>query len=204
MAVRLVRLVVVGTSLGGLHALQLLLAALPPHFRPPVAIVQHRTKHGGGTLVDLLQAVCPLPVLEPEDKEPIRDGHVYIAPADYHLLVEKSGGVLALSTEGPVNHSRPSIDVLFETAADAYGASLLAVVLTGASDDGARGAVRVAERGGTVLIQDPASAASAIMPKAAAARTPTARTYPLEQMGARLIALCAASGPAGPPQPRSG
>jgi two-component system chemotaxis response regulator CheB len=195
-------LVVVGTSLGGLNALQVLLGALPAQFRTPIAIVQHRTKQGGSTLVDLLQAICALPVREPEDKEPIHEGHVYLAPPDYHLLVEP--GHLALSTEAPVNHSRPSIDVLFETAADAYGPELIAVVLTGASDDGARGALRVGQRGGTVLIQDPASAHSATMPAAAAARTGPARTYALEQVAPRLIALCAspASASASPPSVR--
>jgi two-component system chemotaxis response regulator CheB len=186
-------LVAVGTSLGGLHALQIVLGGLPPHFPAPLAIVQHRTKTSEGTLRQLLQLACRLPVLEPEDKEPIRPGHVYLAPPDYHLLVERDH--LALSTEGPVNHSRPSVDVLFETAADAFGPDLLAVVLTGASDDGARGAQRVAERGGQVLIQDPASAHSGIMPAAAAARTASARTYPLEELGARIIALCLPSGP---------
>jgi two-component system chemotaxis response regulator CheB len=190
-------MVVVGTSLGGLHALQVLLACLPPHFRAPVAIVQHRTRSSDGGLRDLLQAVCRLPVIEPEDKERIEAGHVYLAPADYHLLVE--GDHLALSTEGPVNHSRPSIDVLFESAAHACGPELVAVVLTGASEDGARGAQRVAERGGTVLIQDPASAASAIMPAAAAARIAATRTYSLQEVGARLIALCAGGRPSAPP-----
>jgi two-component system chemotaxis response regulator CheB len=189
-------LVVVGTSLGGLNALRALLASLPPDFSTPLAIVQHRGKGGDGGLRDLLQTSSPLPILEPDDKEPIRAGHVYLAPADYHLLVE--GGHLALSTEAPVNHSRPSIDVLFESAADAYGSALVAVVLTGASDDGARGAVRVGQRGGTVIIQDPSSAESAIMPAAAAARTAATRTYTLAELGAQLIALCAAP-PAAPP-----
>jgi two-component system, chemotaxis family, protein-glutamate methylesterase/glutaminase len=182
-------MVVVGTSLGGLHALQVLLACLPPHFRAPVAIVQHRARASEGGLRDLLQAVCRLPVVEPEDKEPIEPGHVYLAPADYHLLVE--GDHLALSTEGPVNYSRPSIDVLFESAAHTCGPHLVAVVLTGANEDGARGAQRVAAGGGTVLIQDPALAESAIMPAAAAARIAATRTYSLEEVGARLIALCA-------------
>jgi two-component system, chemotaxis family, protein-glutamate methylesterase/glutaminase len=185
-------MVVIGASLGGVQALQILLSALPAGFRSPVAIVQHRGRGSDSGLCSLLQAGCPLPVIEPEDKEPLQPGRVYLAPPDYHLLVERDH--LALSTEGPVNHSRPSIDVLFETAADAYGPELIAVVLTGASDDGARGAERVALRGGTVLIQDPATAQSAIMPAAAVARTAATRTYSLEEVAARLIVLCA-----GPP-----
>jgi two-component system chemotaxis response regulator CheB len=199
-------MVVVGASLGGLQALQLVLAALPPHFRAPMAIVQHRSKSNDSRLCNLLQAVCPLPVTEAEDKEPLRPGRVYLAPADYHLLVEVASAPaqalgppaqgrhdahLALSTEAPVNYSRPSIDVLFESAADVYGPALVAVVLTGSSEDGARGAERVGQRGGTVLIQDPASAQSAIMPAAAAARTAATRTYSLEEVARRLIALCA-------------
>ncbi len=189
-------LIVVGTSLGGLNALRTLLGALPSGFPTPLAIVQHRGKvTGDSALRDLLQGSSALPVLEPDDKEPIRAGHVYLAPADYHLLVE--GDHLTLSTEAPINHSRPSIDVLFESAAEAYGPGLVAVVLTGASHDGARGAVRVSERGGTVIIQDPASAESAIMPAAAAARTAATRTYTLQEIAARLVALCPPS-PAAP------
>jgi two-component system chemotaxis response regulator CheB len=195
-------LVAIGTSLGGLNALQVVLAALPADFPAPLAIVQHRTKEGGATLAKLLQASCRLAVVEPEDKEPIRAGHVYLAPADYHLMVETAapGGPphLCLSTEGPVNHSRPSIDVLFETAAEAFGPQVVAVVLTGASEDGARGAERVRRHGGTVLIQDPASAQSAVMPLAAMARTAAARSYSLPEVAARLIALC---GPASAPAP---
>jgi two-component system chemotaxis response regulator CheB len=203
-------MVVIGASLGGLKALQVVLAALPPHFNAPMAIVQHRTRSNDTRLRDLLQAVCSLPVLEAEDKEPVRPGRVYLAPADYHLLVELGWGRsqrsalqepsdahLTLSTEAPVNYSRPSIDVLFESAADVYGPDLVAVVLTGSSDDGARGAERVGQCGGTVLIQDPASAQSAIMPAAAAARPAATRTYSLDEVAGRLVALCA-----DPPHPR--
>jgi two-component system chemotaxis response regulator CheB len=186
-------LVVVGTSLGGLNALQILLGGLPQPLQSAVAIVQHRSKGVETGLCDLLQAASRAPVAEPEDKEPIQRGRVYLAPGDYHLLVERSDQQyhLALSTEGPVSYARPSIDVLFESAADAYGPALVAVVLTGANEDGAAGAARVRQRGGTVMIQDPASAASGIMPAAAAARVPDALTYPLEALAAALSRLCA-------------
>ncbi len=112
-------IVVVGTSLGGLKALQALLAGLPKDFPLPVVIVQHRGKDSGDPLVALLQSATPLLVREAEDKQPMAPGVVYLAPADYHLLVEAGG--FMLSTDAPVVFARPSVDVLFESAADAYG-----------------------------------------------------------------------------------
>ena len=181
-------IVVVGTSLGGLHALREVLGGLPSSFSTPVVIAQHRVKQGGGDLAGLLQAACPLRVCEPEDKQPLTPGWVYLAPPDYHLLVEP--GFLALSTEAPVNHARPSLDVLFETAADAYGPGVIGVVLTGSNDDGARGARRIQQRSGTVIIQDPTAAVSGIMPAAAQARTGIIRTYALNQIPPLLVELC--------------
>src|SRR5690554_969399 len=109
------RLIVIGCSLGGLNALQVVLGGIPRGFGLPIVLVQHRGKHPDEALSRLLGAHCALPVREPQDKERIEAGHVYVAPADYHLLVER--GTLALSTEAPVNYARPSIDVLFESAA---------------------------------------------------------------------------------------
>ena len=160
-------IVVVGTSLGGLKALQTLLAGLPKDFPLPVAIVQHRGKASGDGLAAFLQTASALQVREAEDKEPIVPGMVYLAPADYHLLVES--GAFMLSTEAPVAFSRPSVDVLFESAADAYGAGVIGVVLTGANIDGARGAVAIKRRGGLVVVQDPATAEAVAMPEAARA-----------------------------------
>jgi two-component system chemotaxis response regulator CheB len=186
-------LVVIGTSLGGLNALQVVLARLPHPLRPAVAIVQHRIKGAETGLTTLLQAASRAPVREPEDKEAIEPGHIYLAPGDYHLLVERhaDGHHLALSTEGPVCWARPSIDVLLESAADAYGPALVAVILTGANEDGANGALRVRQRGGTVLVEDPATAVSSIMPAAAAARAGVTRTHPLKDLADELAALCA-------------
>jgi len=194
--------VVVGTSLGGLHALREILGGLPAGFSIPVVIAQHRVKSGGGDLAGLLQAVCPLRVWEPEDKEPLSPGMVYLAPPDYHLLVEP--GSLALSTEAPVNHARPSLDVLFESAADAYGEGVIGVVLTGSNEDGARGARRIQQRGGTVIIQDPSAAVSGIMPAAAQARTGIIRTYSLGQIARLLVELCPGSDPLSPVRGRVG
>jgi two-component system, chemotaxis family, protein-glutamate methylesterase/glutaminase len=179
-------LVVIGTSLGGLHALQVLLGGLPRTFTVPIVIVQHRGKHPDDALTRLLAAHCPLVVSEPLDKDPIEPGHVYIAPADYHVLVER--GNLALSTEAPVNYARPSIDVLFETAAESYTTGVVGVVLTGANHDGALGAARIKQRGGRVVVQDPASAESRPMPLAAIDST-GARPTPLEQIAPLLVSL---------------
>ncbi len=161
------KMVVVGTSMGGLHALQVLLPGLPKRFPLPVAIAQHRHWDSDDSLCLFLQQYCALPLSEPEDKDAIAPGHVYLAPPDYHLLVDV--GHFALSTEAPVCHARPSINVLFETAADAYGEKVIGVILTGASDDGSEGIVSIKERGGLAIVQEPTTAESPTMPKAAIA-----------------------------------
>jgi two-component system chemotaxis response regulator CheB len=183
-------LVVVGTSWGGLQAVSRLLSDLPPDFEPPVAIAQHRhpdSQHG--TLQDLLQRQITRPVVEVEDKLAVEPGHVYVAPPDYHLLVER--GRFALSVDDRVRYARPSIDVLFESAADVYGERLIGIILTGANDDGARGLARIREVGGVALIQEPSSATKRAMPEAAIAATPAAAILPLEEIGAYIRELCA-------------
>jgi len=180
-------LVVIGCSLGGLEATQGLLAALPPTM-PAIAIVQHRLAGDEDRLSRLLRAHSRMPVIEPDDKTPITPGHVYIAPADYHLLVEI--GWFALTVDPPVKHARPSIDVLFETAARAYGPRVIGVVLTGASDDGADGAKAIRDRGGLVIVQDPKSAMSPIAPKAAIERAGADKVRPLAEIPSALATLC--------------
>lgn len=161
------QLVVVGTSLGGMRALEIVLRGLMPDFPLPIAVVQHRGTDAGAQsqLAMLLQTHCALPVGEAEDKEPIVGGRVYLAPPDYHLLVDDNH--FALSTDERVSYARPSIDVLFESAAEVYRRAVVAVLLTGASSDGTRGAKRVRERGGKVVAQDPRTAESPVMPQAA-------------------------------------
>jgi len=155
--------VVVGASWGGLHAVGDLLSELDGRCSLAVVIAQHRSADSSAEgYVQWVQQRCPLPVVEAEDKRPLEPGHVYVAPSDYHLLVDE--GQLALSLEGAVRFSRPSIDVLFESAAESYGDRVVAVVLTGANDDGCRGALAVKDAGGTVLVQDPASAERPEMP----------------------------------------
>jgi len=182
------KIVVVGTSLGGLNALHTLLDGLPADFKVPVAIVQHRRAASDDGLSGLLQKHTALPVAEAEDKEEIVPGRIYLAPADYHLLVER--GNFALSTDPPVYHARPSIDVLFESAADAYGDSVIGVILTGSNQDGALGLAAIKRRGGIAVVQDPATAESDAMPEAAIAATGTDRILMLEEIAAFIARIC--------------
>jgi two-component system chemotaxis response regulator CheB len=182
-------LVAIGASLGGLAALSTVLGALPEGFPAAVAVVQHRRAGEDSLLAEILARATRLPVREPMDKEPATPGTVYLAPADYHLLVED--GSFALSTEAAVAYARPSIDVLFESAAHAYGRRLVAVLLTASSEDGAAGIAAAAERGGYTVVEDPASAASPIAPLAALRRTRVRRVLPLAEIGPHLAALVA-------------
>jgi two-component system chemotaxis response regulator CheB len=183
------QLIVIGTSLGGLNALSRLLAHFPSAFPVPIAVVQHRGSGGDGQLAMLLAERSRLRIVDAEDKMPLQPGHCYLAPPDYHLLVEE-GGTIALSTDPPVRSARPSIDVLFESAAHVYRDATIGVVLTGASADGADGLRAIKDRGGAAVVEDPASAESATMPSAALAATPVAAVLPLARIGDYLIALC--------------
>ena len=182
-------LVLLGASWGGLHAVSTILGALPDAIAAPIVVVQHRARAGDGLLAELLQACTARRVHDVEDKEPILPDAVYVAPADYHLLVEE--GHFSLTTDPVVRYSRPSIDVTMVAAAEAFGPRALAVVCTGANDDGARGARRVVDRGGAALVQDPTTAEVRTMPDAAcrelataeAARWDVAR---LDDLGARV------------------
>lgn len=177
--------VVIGASAGALEALSILLPALPADYRLPLMVVVHVPPDKPSVLVDLFQQKCHIRVREAEDKAPIEQGTVYFAPPDYHLLIEKDKS-LALSSDEPVLFSRPSVDVLFETAADAYGPGLLAVVLTGANQDGANGLRAVMNAGGTVIVQRPEDAFASAMPEAALAASPEAQTFSLEEIALYL------------------
>jgi two-component system chemotaxis response regulator CheB len=187
-----VSVVVVGASWGGLAALSQLVAGLPADFSVPVAVVQHRSRHADNLLAGLLQDVSKLRVIDVEDKEPLEPGSVYIAPANYHMMVEE--GHLSLTTDPVVRFSRPSIDVMFVSAGDAYPGRTLGVVLTGANDDGARGLRHIVNRGGRAIVQDPATAESKAMPAAALAAVPEAEVLPLEKIAPRLVQIAATSG----------
>jgi two-component system chemotaxis response regulator CheB len=172
-----------------MHALETILASLPGDFCVPIVVAQHRHKRSNEGLPAHLRRVTHLPVVDADDKQWIQPGHVYLAPADYHLLVEK--GELSLSVDEAVRYSRPSIDVLFESAADAYGAALVGVVLTGANEDGARGAKRIKRLGGVVIVQDPKTAEAATMPQAAIDSVGVDQILPLDKIASALIARCA-------------
>jgi len=177
------RVVVVGCSLGGMRALEVILRGLAPDFPLPIAIVQHRGADWEGQqsqLARLLQLHSAIPIAEAGDKDPLVGGRVYLAPPDYHLLVDD--GSLALSVDARVYHARPSVDVLFESAAEAYRDGVLGVLLTGASADGTAGAQRIKARGGTVVAQDPKTAESPIMPGAAISAGVVDRVLPLGEI----------------------
>jgi two-component system chemotaxis response regulator CheB len=161
-----VKAVVIGASAGAVQALLHILPLLPADFPLPVLAVVHVPPDRPNALVSLFQTKCRIKVKEAEDKEPALGGVVYFAPSDYHLLVEADGS-LSLSSDELVNHSRPSIDVLLESSADAFGPRLTGIILTGANDDGARGLKAVMEAGGTVIVEDPLSAFASTMPEAA-------------------------------------
>jgi two-component system chemotaxis response regulator CheB len=184
-------LIVVGCSLGGMQALQVVLEQIPKDFTVPIAVVQHRHRRSNEALPLFLAKTSKLPVVDVEDKQFIRPGAVYLAPANYHLLVER--GVFTLSVDEAVAYSRPSVDVLFESAADAYAKGVVAVVLTGANSDGARGVKRVKARGGFVVVQAPETAEAPAMPEAAIAAARVDRILPLDRIGPYLVELCRAN-----------
>lgn len=186
--------VVIGASAGGVEALSVLLPALPADGQAAVFVVLHLPRERPSLLVDVFGGKCAAPVREAQDKEPVEPGAVYFAPPDYHLLVDE-GPRTALSADELVNFSRPSVDVLFESAADAYGGRLLGIVLTGASHDGARGLSAVARAGGRTVVQRPDTAEVPSMPESALARTPSAAALALEEIAALLAALPRRSAP---------
>lgn len=180
--------IVIGGSAGSIEALAVLLPALPATQRAAVFIVLHLPRDRPSLLCDIFQPRCALPLREAQDKEPVEAGTVYFAPPDYHLLVD-AGPTLALSVDDPVHFSRPSIDVLFESAADAYAGRLLAILLSGANYDGARGIAAVQAAGGTTIVQDPESAPMSTMPEAALQLCTPAHVLPPQRIADWLAAL---------------
>ena len=180
--------IVIGASAGAIEALTRILPAIPAGYPLPLLIVVHLPHDMKSTLADLFVPKCRIEVKEAEDKEIVRPGVAYFAPPNYHLLVE-SDGALSLSSDEPELFSRPSINVLFESAADAYGTGLVGIVLTGASNDGARGLLAVGEAGGLALAQDPQTAEIRTMPEAALALCPGARSMSLSEIAGLLTQL---------------
>ena len=180
--------VVIGCSTGGLDALYHILPALPRSFSQPVIVVSHTTADGGARLAELLEHKCLLPVRVAEDKGKINKGTIYVAPGGYHLLAE-SDHSFSLSMDEKVCNVRPSIDVLFESAAEVWEDRLLAILLTGGNNDGTAGLKAIREAGGMTIAQDPITAEADIMPRSAIAAHVVDRILPLSGIGAALTAL---------------
>ena len=180
-------IIVIGTSRGGLKALQELLPELDNTFQVPIVIVQHRGKESEIGLCEFLSNYSALPISEPDDKELIMPGHIYLAPRDYHLLIENRS--FALSIDPPIGFARPSIDLLFECAADEYRQDATGVILTGRNRDGARGLAAINRRGGLTIVQDPESAEFREMPDAAISQTEVDWVLPLKGIANRLVEL---------------
>ncbi|MEO7057269.1 MAG: chemotaxis protein CheB [Caldimonas sp.] len=180
--------VVIGASAGGVEALCTLLPTIAIGTRTSFFIVLHLPRDRPSLLARIFQDRCALPVREAQDKEPVAAGTVYVAPPDYHLLLDE-GPRIALSTDDPVNFSRPAIDVLFESAADLYADRLLAIVLTGGNRDGAAGLAAVAAAGGGLVVQDPSGAQVSVMPESALQRNPGSEVLSLEAIGRLLAGL---------------
>jgi two-component system chemotaxis response regulator CheB len=189
-----VEAVVIGTSAGGVEALSVLLPALTAGVRASFFIVLHLPRERPSLLVDIFAPRCALRVCEAEDKEPIAPGTIYFAPPDYHLLVDR-GPQLVLSADDLVNFSRPSIDVLFESAADVYGPRLLGLILTGASSDGAHGLEVVRRAGGLTVVQRPDESHASTMTEAAIRRGPADFVLPLDDIARLLQSLDPAATP---------
>ncbi len=186
--------VVIGASAGGVDALMTLLADLPAQWRLPVVVVLHLPENHESRLAEVFRPRTPLAVCEAADKAPVAPGTLYFAPPGYHLSIERDRS-FSLSCEPPVSYSRPSIDVLMSSAADAYGRALAGMLLTGANEDGASGMLRIHQAGGLTAVQDPAEALVATMPGAALKRHTPDFVFPLRELRALLLQLDSAHAP---------
>ncbi|MGH8021571.1 MAG: chemotaxis protein CheB [Opitutaceae bacterium] len=180
-------MIVIGGSLGGADSVRRILEQLPETLPVPVVVARHRYPESDDLLPQALQRATSLPVIEVTDKEEILPGRAYVAPANYHLLVDD--GCFSLSTDSKVNHARPSIDVLFESAADWIGSGVIGVVLSGATSDGAAGAREIQRHGGSVLVEHPDTAVCRIMPQAAIDATRTTGIHPVDEIPQVLLSL---------------
>jgi two-component system chemotaxis response regulator CheB len=185
-------MIVIGASIGGARAVKTLLQALPPDFPDSLVVVLHRHRDSDLALIEFLQEDSPLPVREIEDKQPVEPGILFVAPPDYHILIDQ--GRFSLSIDEPVRYARPSVDVLFESAAAAGYANLVGVILTGGGGDGASGAAAIEAAGGKILVQSPEEAAGSDMPKAALAGTRNAEVQDLKGIAQRITELARAHG----------
>lgn len=182
--------IVIGASAGGLQALKMVLSSLPASFPFSIAIVQHIAESSENFMAELLNQASRITVKEAEDKESICPGIAYVAPPGYHLLIEPDRS-FSLSVDERINHARPSIDVLFESAAEAFDEALIGIILTGANADGAQGLKTIKEYGGLAIVEDPESAEHPAMPKAALAATTVDHVVTLERLVPLLLHLTA-------------
>jgi len=180
-------IIVIGASLGGIEAFEIIFSSLTAKFPLPIAVVLHRGRDSGETLCNVLQKYSPLKIKEAEDKEPAMKGNIYVAPADYHLIAEK--GYFALSIDKQVNYARPSIDVLFESAADSYKNKVTGVILTGLNRDGTDGMKAIKSKGGFTIAQDPDTAESSFMPESVINNVETDKILPVNEIGHFLSRL---------------
>ena len=180
--------IVIGVSSGGMTALKFMFSVLPASFNIPIIAVQHISAHSNNEWIELLNEKSNLTVKEADEKQKIKSGKVYVAPSNYHLLIEKDK-TFSLTIEERVNFARPSIDVLFESAAEAYKEKLIGIVLTGSNNDGAKGLQRIKECGGLAVVQDPETAESPYMPTSAIATVQPDYILSLEKIVQLLIKL---------------
>ena len=180
--------IVVGVSSGGLNAMKIMFSLLPREFSIPIVIVQHIGAQSENIWVQLLKDKCKLEIKEADEKEIIEIGKIYIAPPNYHLLIEQDK-TFTLTVDERVNYARPSIDVLFETAAEAYQNRLVGIVLTGSNNDGSKGLKRIKEYGGLTIVQQPDTAESSFMPASAIATVQPDYILPLEAIINLLIEI---------------
>lgn len=185
--------VVIGSSTGGMDALRTILEVLPKNFSVPILVAQHISPHSDNYLAKFLDNACKVSVKEAEEKEKAIPGYVYLAPPNYHLLVEKDRSI-SLSVEARVSYARPSIDVLFESAAEAYNRGLIGIILTGANYDGSKGLKRIKECRGLTIVQDPVTARADAMPRAAIRATKVDHITPLAEIGQLLNKIIEKSG----------
>ena len=176
------KIIVIGTSAGGMDALKKILPVFPPAFPVPIVIVQHLSSLSNGFMIQYLNSISSIRVKEAEEKELLNASTVYFAPPNYHLLIEDDH-TLSLSVEKKVNYSRPSIDVLFDSAVYAYGKSTIGVVLTGANNDGANGLAKIKKAGGYTIVQSPEKAYADSMPRAAIAESTPDLIIPVDEIG---------------------
>jgi len=181
-------MLVIGGSAGSFPSVSRILGHLPADYRLPVVMCLHRLRDKREGFKEALEIKSLMPVSEPDDKEPVLASHVYIAPANYHLLLE-SPSCFALATTELVQYSRPSIDVLFESAADAYKSKVMSVLLSGANRDGALGMKRIVKKGGYTVVQDPKTCSMNTMPQAAMDLTPIDSIISLDEIINFLVKL---------------